>query len=153
MAVSSENQGQKAEARFNPGDVIRYVPRTSHCRHGIAVIDERGDGRDTYWGDGEYSYVDPERLADGEFMFHLPAYRLVEENEWLKYAEEDRQAFPMGGYPRRLFVRSAAEPDLETQIQNARGKLAEAERELEAAGRSIRWATEDLVKLEAKRGR
>lgn len=137
---------------FQPGDVVRYAPRDRHCRHGIAVIDERGTARDTYWADGEYSYVSPERLADAELMFRMGEYRMTrDEDEWIRYAEADRQSFPMGGYPRRLFVRADAEPDLETQIQNAYARLRKAEEDLRSAGHSIEWAARDIAVLESKR--
>lgn len=135
------------------GDVVRYTPgNNGWCRHGIAIIAEDGSGRDTYWNSGDGSYVSPERLADAELMFRMGDYRRVEhEDEWIKYAEADRQSFPMGGYPRRLFVRADAEPDLETQIQNAYARLRTAEEKLSQAGHSIQWAARDIAVLEAKR--
>lgn len=138
---------------FEPGDVVRYPPgNNGWCRHGIAIVQNGGHGRDTYWSSGDGSYVSSERLAEGELMFRMGEFRSVEhEEEWIRYAEADRQSFPMGGYPRRLFVRAAAEPDLETQIQNAYERLRRAEQELESAGHAIQWAGRDIALLEAKR--
>lgn len=142
----------ETQTTFQPGDVVRYTPSRDWCRHGIAVVDEHGIGHDTYWRDGDGSYVSPAALAGGVLMFRMGDCRRVsDEYEWAKYAEADRYSFPMGAYPRNLFVRADAEPDLETQIQSARAKLAEAERSLVSAGNSIRWAAIDLDKLEAQR--
>lgn len=141
-----------AEHNFVEGDVVRYTPKDRWCRHGIAIVQEGGHGRDVYWGSGDGSYVGPSDLVGGELMFRMGEFReAANEVEWRKYAPEDRQYFPMGGYQQRLFVRTSAAPDLDTQIENAREALKEAEDKVTSAVRSVRWATEDLVKLEMQR--
>ena len=142
----------ETQIAFQPGDVVRYTPKDHWCRHGIAVVHENGGGRDTYWRDGDGSYVSPAALAGGDLMFRMGDVRPVnDEREWAKYAEADRHSFPMGAYPRTLFVRADAEPDLETQIQNAYGELRKAEEDLKSAGHRIQWAGRDIALLEAKR--
>lgn len=142
----------ETQTAFQPGDVVRYTPKDHWCRHGIAIIQDNGDGRDTYWSSGDGSYVSAANLTDPELLFRMGDYRRAEhEDEWLKYAEADRRSFPMGAYPRRLFVRTAAEPDLETQINNAYGELRKAEEDLRSAGHRIQWAGRDIALLEAKR--
>lgn len=134
---------------FAPGDVVRYTPENRWCHHGIAVVQDDGHGRDTYWGNGPECYVAPSELVGGELIFRMGEFReAANEGEWEKYAPADRGHLPMGGYPERFFVRIDAEPDLETQIQNARAALQAAEDKVWSAVRAVKWAAEDLAKLE-----
>lgn len=141
-----------------PGDVLNYLPDRSrfepnHCREGIAIVNENGRAVDTFWQGGGDHVLNDVELASVELRFRLGEFHTVKsESEWLKYAEQDRRTITaQHGLQRTFYVRNGAEPDLETQIQNARRELADAERELSSAGNHIRWAAVELAKLEAQR--
>jgi hypothetical protein len=145
---------------FKPGDVLRYSPRSTHCRDGVAIIDEHGNAYDTYWGMRDsMSFVRPEDLRDAEVQFRLEDYdeitgvgRDTARMKWEKFANEDRECIPAhSGYHARFFTRKGAEPSLDTQIENARRDLAYAEDKARGAANTVEWKREDLERLIAQR--
>jgi hypothetical protein len=68
---------------------------------------------------------------------------------WETYAPADREDIPRhSGYQTLHLVRKGATPDLATQIENAREKLAEAERKVESAQWSVECVRRELALLE-----
>lgn len=143
-----------------PGDVLRYAPIGGHhARQGTAVVRADGCIIDTFWGpagDSESHHLRPAELENAELLFNLSEYRKLGEHydnklqEWLKYAPADRARIgSQGQWQSTYYVRIGAEPDLPTQIANARERLADAESEVRAAKRTVEWRREDLAKLEA----
>lgn len=141
-----------------PGDVLDYIPERYHCREGVAVVMESGTPVDTFWslsGDS-HALTDAERATAG-LRFRLSDYRKLGESwddkkaEWLTYAPADRQVITsQHGLQRTYYVRIGSEPDLATQISNARERVAEAEAEVRAAEGFLERRREDLAELEAR---
>lgn len=150
---------------FKPGDVVRYETpghRSTHCREGMAIAEARLDGVvlfDTYWGTpGDRHLLTYEELGTAELVFNLADYDELDRYQhssparWKTYKPEDRETVTsQHGLQVRWFVRKDAEPDLATQIENAREVLADAESKLESAEWRVRGAKRDLEQLEAKR--
>lgn len=149
---------------FRSGDVVRYDTLTMpsrHCREGWAIAKERNDGRvvllDTFWGSTDNHVLTDEEVATAELVFNLADYDEFDQYDrsssarWETYKREDRETVTsQHGLQRRWFVRKGAEPDLATQIENARQVLEDAERKLESAEWRVRGAKQDLEQLEAK---
>lgn len=146
---------------FEPGDVLDYIPKHgNHCRQATAVVYEDG-AVDTFWGVNRYSegyLLGDQEIEGAELRFPLGDFRKLGEHwehkreEWLTYAPADRQRIgSQHQYQSTYYVRIGAEPDLDTQIANAREALAEAEREVSSAQQRIQLRWEDLAKLEAGR--
>ena len=137
---------------LRPGDVVTYEPENRWCHDGWAIAESRDDGRivlvDTYWVSGGH-LVNPESY---EVLFNLADYDCVERREqWEKYAEVDRRRIPRhSGYQTLYLVQKGATPDLATQIENARERVAEAEHEVRAAQHTLDWRRRDLAELEAQ---
>jgi hypothetical protein len=147
---------------FKPGDVLSYVPVGGwHARQGTAIVDERGCAVDTFWGVQGYSdghVLSEAELAEAELKFRLGDYCKLGEHwdrkhdEWLTYAPEDRQMIgSQAQYQSTYYVRIGAEPDLNTQIQNARNAVEDAERGVSSAENRLHWARQDLARLESLR--
>jgi hypothetical protein len=145
-----------------PGDVLDYIPDGGrHCREGIAIVNERGDAVDTFWDSGSESHLLTEaELATAGLRFRLGDYRELgkthwdrgHKDTWLTYAPADRQVTTaQHGLQSTLYVRNGAEPDLDTQIANAREAVQEAEHAVGSAQSRLEWRREDLAKLEAAR--
>ena len=144
---------------FRIGDVVRYYPEDRHCREGMAIVGERSDGRvilvDTFWGSMNDSHVltDAEE-ATAELLFNKADYDEVPRHMaycWKDYAPADRRAITsQHGLQRRLFIRKGATEDHATKVENAREKLAEAERDLESAKSAVQWAIDDLARVQAE---
>ena len=140
--------GQVA-ADLRAGDVIRYEPQNRWCHDGYAIAEAR-DGRliliDTYWISSG-SVVSP---SSYEVLFNLGDYEEKRAGEWETYAPTDRQYLPRhSGYQTVHLVRRGATPDLSTQIQNARERVAEAEEKVRSAQWGLDLARRDLAALEA----
>lgn len=137
------------------GDVVRYQPESTWCHDGYAVAEKRPDGSvvlvDTYWtyvGMSHGTVVSP---AAFDFVCNLGDYDEKPEHEWEKYAEADRVWIPRHACYRPLrLVRKGAQPDLATQIENARERVREAERKVESAQSGLAWRREELAALEAQ---
>lgn len=150
---------QETATRFKAGDVIRYVPDGGwHARQGTAIVNEHGKAVDTFWGDGSGHVLREKELAGAEVVFNLGDYRKLGEHferrqdEWLKYAPEDRQRIgSQSQYQSTYYVRVGAEPSLDTQIENARVAVQDAESAVRSAQQTVEWRKEDLAKLEAER--
>ena len=132
------------------------VDGSRHCREGVAV-EQRGVLFDTFWGAGDsYSHRLTETEAKtAEFLFDTDEYRELDRYsrgapaEWRTYAPKDRGAIPsQHGLRCRYFIRKGARPDMATQIENARQKVADAENALHSAETRLRWAREELAALE-----
>lgn len=151
------------KTKFAPGDVLTYRPDPSkfmpnHCREGIAIVGDDGRALDTFWtGGGDKHALTAVEWKSAELRFRLGEFRKLGESwdhrreEWLTYAPADRRTITsQHGHCCVYYVRNGADPDLDTQIANAREAVAEAERNVESAQRSLEWRREDLEKLEAK---
>ena len=135
-----------------PGDVLDYIPRERWCREGTAIVLENGRAADTYWS-SERHILNEDELKTAGLRFRLSDFRQIpSQDEWMTYAPADRQVITaQHGLHRTYYVRIGAEPDLETQIANARDRLAQAEAEIATAMRRAEWRREDLAKLEAEK--
>jgi len=139
---------------FHEGDVLRYRPdrdvEPMHCREGLAIV---ADGRafDTYWGFGggrRHVLTAPE-LANARLCFNLRDFREVSEEEWLTHAPDDRGLVTaQHGWQSSYYVRVGAEPDLVTQIENARQAVVEAESAVRSAESTLEWRRKQLAELE-----
>lgn len=141
---------------FREGDVLRYTPEGgTHCREGHAIVEANGRAIDTYWGfsGGDRHVLSAAELEAATRFFNLGDYREVSEEEWLTYALDDRGfVSSQHGLQPTYVVRSGAEPDLATQIENARGAVRFAESERDAADRRLWRRREELAALLSKRG-
>jgi hypothetical protein len=142
---------------FKVGDVLRYDSERANrwCREGQAIVDRIEDGRviafDTYW----FGTSDRHRLTDGELAsaeveFNLAEVRPVTANDiFADFHPGDRKIVThQHGLQQTRYLRLLAEPDLATQIQNAREKVANCERELKSAEWSLEIAQRILESLE-----
>jgi hypothetical protein len=145
---------------FTPGDVLSYIPKWHHCRETTAFVREDGIAVDTFWRhtDSSAAVLSEEEIATAEVRFNvnefdaLDIYSHSSRETWLTYHPDDRGRIPsQHGLQEALFVRKGAEPDLETQIANARREVEEALSEVDSAQRRLEWRREDLAKLEAGR--
>lgn len=144
---------------FEPGDVLDYIPSDGHhCREGTALVNERGVAVDTFWDSGSGAHVlNDTELATAGLRFRLADYHEIGKSHWdrghketwLTYAPADRQIITaQHGLQSTLYVRNGAEPDLDTQIANAREAVQEAESAVGSAQARLGWRREDLAKLE-----
>lgn len=138
-----------------PGTVVRYQSERADrwCREGMAIADDRGVLRDTYWDSGNNHVLTDSEAATAEILFVLAEYRELPQAErlsWDDYHSDDRRWITsQHGLVVRLFVRIGAEPDLGTRIENARGAVREAEKGVDSAKRTLEWRRQELAKLEA----
>ena len=131
------------------------IDGSRHCREGVATEERPGILFDTFWTGGDRHHLtDAEAFsAKGRFDtndFHeLDGNRFGIAGQWSTFAPGDRQVIPsQHGLQHRYFVRNGATPDLATQIENARQKVADAESAKRHAASSLRWARDDLLALE-----
>jgi hypothetical protein len=154
---------EETTTQFVPGDVLRYAPTGgTHCRQCTAVVGENGCAVDTYWGVARYSdghVLSAQELETAELLFRLGDFRKLGEHwddkhdEWMTYAPADRQRIgSQNQYQSTYYVRVGAEPDLETQITNARDSVELAEGNVRIAESRLQWRRQELAELEAKRG-
>lgn len=145
---------------FKPGDVVRYDVEDRHCREGMAIAEARLDGVvlfDTYWRTpGDRHLLTFDELATAEVVFNLDDYVELTERQsvdrWEMYKPADRERITsQHGLVVRWFIREGAEPDLQTQIENACEAYVEAQSKLRSAEASVRYAWQVLEQLEAKR--
>lgn len=120
------------------GDVIRYRPRTNHCREGMAVVERSRDGSmivlDTFWTHDRARV----ELTEGEYevLFNLAGYYLFErgQRQWFRYAPADRaRVTHQHGCQADYYILKGATEDRVTVLENARAELAEAKVKLESA--------------------
>jgi hypothetical protein len=148
-----------SQSRFRSGDVLRYTPRRAHCKQGTAFVRDCGTPLDTYWsafGDFEYGHLSDEELATAEVVFNVNDYDMLDKYSrgsrltWETYSPDDRGRIGSQHQCQSVyFVRKGAQPDLMTQIQNARAALAAAESDLRGAQYAVDSRRRDLAKLEA----
>jgi hypothetical protein len=138
------------KTEFKPGDVVRYTPENRWCREGTAVMDERGRLVDTYWYSGGDA-LSAEEVAVAQFQFNLADYDEVgSESRWSRHNPTDRQRITrQHGLSVRWLVRKGAQPDLATQIDNARQAVADAYEKLRSAEFGVELAWAELKRLEA----
>jgi len=128
----------------------------------MAIAKERDDGfvylADTYWT-SENHVLTEEEVASAELLFNLADYDELDRYRrhesaatWKTYRPEDRETVTsQHGLQTRWFVRKGAEPDLQTQIENACEAYLEAQSKLRSAEADVRYAWQVLAELEAKR--
>lgn len=148
------------QAKLKAGDVLSYLSSHRHCREGSAFVTDRGVF-DTYWrpyGDGESHRLTERELQTAEARFNvndfdaLDLYSATSRPTWETYHPDDRgRISSQHGLQEALFVRRGAQPDLATQIENAREALAVAESKLRSAEWDVEMRRRDLADLEAKR--
>lgn len=149
---------------FKPGDVLSYIPAHHHCREGTAFVTEAGRAVDTFWqsdyvgGTGYAHYLRDNELATATLRFNVNDYRALDiyskssHVEWMTYNPDDRgRISSQHGLQDALFLRLGAQPDLGTQIENAREALATAESEMRTAEWRVERRRQDLAELEASR--
>lgn len=148
---------------LRPGDVLRYRPlgefEPHWCREGLALVDDNGHAFDTYWGTyGDHHRLTEAELASADLVFNVNDYDELDQYSrgsrltWETYHPDDRARITQQhGHQERLFIRLGAEPSLETQIENARAEVEQAETDLASSERRLQWRREDLAKLEAQR--
>ena len=126
----------------------------------MAIAEARLDGVilfDTYWRTpGDRHLLTYEELATAEVLFNLDDYDELTEREstsrWEMYKPADRQRITsQHGLVVRWFIRTGAEPDLQTQIENACEAFLDARSKLQSAENRVAVAWRDLAELEAKR--
>ena len=143
-------------SEFRVGDVVHYQTDNRWCKEETAIAREGRDGivlADTFWGSGNDCHIlrGPE-IETAQVLFNLSDFRELDRHErhtWQDYNPADREVITsQHGLQKRLLIRLGARPDLVTKIENAREKVAEAERELSSAESRLKWAREDLANLE-----
>lgn len=158
--MAEHSLSAQTTTHFAPGDVLRYAPTGgTHCRQATAIVNENGCAVDTFWGVERYSdghALSADELDTAELSFRLGDYRKLGEHwdhkhdEWMTYAPADRQRIgSQHQYQSTYYVRVGAEPDLETQIVNAREAVEEAERGVRSAESTLQRRREELARLEA----
>jgi hypothetical protein len=145
-------------ARFNPGDVLSYVPTRDHCREGTAWVNEAGVALDTYWrayGDGESHVLTRSEINTATIVFNvadfdaLDRYLSTSRETWETYAPDDRARITsQHGLQEVLLIRKGAQPDLPTQIANAQREVERAEAEVRSAEHTLERHRQDLAELE-----
>lgn len=144
--------------KFIAGDVVEWSPQDRHCREGTAIALETHGGQiklfDTFWdGYEDHVLTDAEELT-AEVLFNLNDYDEIdrykrESQTWSKYAPEDRQRVTsQHGLQTRWYVRKGASEHWPTQIRNAEDAVAKCVAAVESAERHLRWAREDLARVE-----
>lgn len=149
---------------LKPGDVLSYIPERDHCRERTAFVTERGVAVDTYWqGDYRGGYQDAHRLTDDELAtatvrFNVSDYDALDlyskesRPTWETYHPDDRGAIPsQHGLQWALFVRKGAQPHLDTQIENARAAVEQADSKMRSAEATLARRRDELAELEARR--
>ena len=156
FAAESES-GVATKTEFKPGDVVRYEAPSGWCREGTAITREDGILVDTYWLNDNHVLTD-EEIVTAELVFNLADYDELDRYQrnsaeiWKTYSPTDRETVTsQHGLQVRWFVRKGARPDLQTQIENARQALTDAESKLQSAEARVRGARRDLEQLESKR--
>lgn len=155
---------ESTRTEFKPGDVVRYdTGMDRHCREGWAIAEARLDSVvlfDTFWGTpGDRHLLTYDELGTAEVVFNLDDYDELDQYRrhksaatWKTYRPEDRETVTsQHGLQVRWFVRKGAEPDLQTQIENACEAYVEAQSKLRSAEADVRYAWQVLAELEAKR--
>lgn len=137
--------------------VYDYDRAQYHCREGVATEERPGVFLDTFWGAGERHHLTQVERAsmrdrfDTDDFEELDGSKFDQHGRWITYAPDDRQTIPsQHGLQVRYFIRLGASPDLPTQIETARQKVAEAEHQVASAASSLQWAREELAALEAR---
>lgn len=157
LGHTTVDAGSSTAVALRPGDVLRYLPADKfmrwHCREGIALVTETGDAFDTFWGTGgDRHRLTADELATAEVEFNVGDYDALpyrSRDKWLTYHEDDRGRIPsQHGLQEVLYLRKGAQPNLATQIANAREAVAEAESRLRSAEWTLEWRREDLAKLQ-----
>lgn len=159
------NDQSRTTEFVSAGTVVKYTPDPSRhdprwCREGTAIAIQWPTKvvlADTYWYTMSDAHILNEvELATIEVKFHLDDYDELKDtygtrDRWLRYAPADRKRISsQHGLQERLFIRKGAEPDLPTQIENARVAVAEAEHELRMAEGRVTRRREELGELEQR---
>ena len=152
----------ETKTEFKPGDVVRYDPTNRWCCEGTAIATTWKDRvvlLDTYWRSiGDDHRLTVEEIETVEFLFNTDDYDEMSgghrgrnaPDTWATYAPTDRQRVTsQHGLQSRWFLRKGAQPDLATQIDNARQAVADAYEKLRWAGRDVDLALAELARLEA----
>jgi len=131
------------------------VDGSLHCREGVATEERPGVLLDTFWTGGDrHRLTEKEALSirerfDTDDFDELP--RVGSRGRWEMFAQADRASIPsQHGLAHRYFVRIGASPDLATQIENARERVAKTESDVRRAESALQWARDDLRALEEK---
>jgi hypothetical protein len=141
------------------GDVLSYLPSQHHCRQGTALVTEDGLAFDTFWGirpDNQSHFLTPKELTTAEVKFNVNDFDMLDRysrssvSTWETYHADDRGRIGSQHQHQSVyFVRKGAQPDLGTQIENARGEVEEAESALRSAQYRLERRREGLARLEA----
>ena len=138
-------------------DIVRYNGY-GHCKDGVAIVkwDNRNKKHyyiDTYWYSGSDSEVWI-KAEDVELLFNLNDVREVKEWEWKDYDKSDRYVLNSEhGYRKSYYVKLKVSPSILQKLENAYEKQNEARQAIDSAVSSYRWATEEVARLEAIKGK
>lgn len=134
------------------------VDGSSWCREGVATEERPDVLLDTFWTGGDRHRLTAAEVTSARLRFDTDDFEQVEgqwdaQEKWMRFAPADREAI---SHQHRLqheyFVRKGASPDVATQVENARQKVSEAEREVERAASHLQWARDALAALETQKG-
>jgi hypothetical protein len=124
---------------IRPNMIFRYSSG-AWCRHGLAIIQDRGYGlfgTDTYWRDPSMDGVSLEKLAEAEFLGCLDDFRKTDRDECDRYDDCDVIHVPIGGISEQWWVRKDAKPNkqrhlrqLDWKIEDLRSHIKFSERRL-----------------------
>ena len=150
---------------LTPGDVLSYTPLRAfeprHCREGMALVDEHGRAFDTFWGIdlGDRHCLTAAELATATVVFNVGDFEMLDKyshssrGRWETYNPLDRAVITsQHGLQAVYYVRKGAQPDLETQIENARERVEDAERQVRSAQSGLEWRRRELAALEEVSG-
>jgi hypothetical protein len=148
------------KTEFKPGDVVRYDVADRWCREGTAIAATWKDQvvlLDTYWQSSDQHRLTDDEVATAELLFNLADFdelpsgrHLGSSGKWMQYSPADRKRITaQHGLVVRYFIRKGAQPDLATQIENARQAVADAYEKLRNAERDVDYARRKLARLEA----
>lgn len=147
---------------FKSGDLFknRHPHGNGWCKHGLVLIDDKGDAVDTYWGAGQCeNRWKPEAIQEHlEFVININDCRTTNRDEWETFADVDRGWIPMGAYSERFYVRQCANPDPARLIDSLEYKLSialsDAEHAIDKARRyrgQIECSRQSLREIEKSR--
>lgn len=101
---------------------------------------------DTYWGSGEYAFVDMSKLQPSEIIGNTHEFGPAPyPYSFDDFAEADKYWIPMGGTGAQKCVRLGATPELARIEARLTYAVEEAEGNVSSANRSLEYARKQLT--------